>query len=559
MKNKFKIISLFFLIILILLNIGLNAQKNYHVRPNGENYGTGDGSDWDNAFGGFDAINWEIIKPGDALYMAGGLYSGERLYIETSGTEGNPISVKRATVSDHGSDSGWQGNFDALVDIQQTKVKIHDHEHIIFDGIVQYGIRISNGAVDEPFVYYGRLFEVNGRYITIQNVEIIGCGMGQPYGLGGIGYVTTGGAVDMHHVTIRNVNIHEFATGGIKFDGQDHLLIENSKIYNINHKSVPELHTNHLAIFYGNTNVIVRNNYIGNQLIDGRPDGMGLAFSNGSTNIEVYNNVFVNQSKPLWWDYNQTTPPEGYIRIHNNTFYGYRVAIVFGGAPENVPDDFKFADVYNNIFASMCGSSSRQAFGRNQINHDYNLFLEDIYCSGQYEERWPKAYAEEHGIVSDDLGFVNQNNLDLRILESSPAKDKGVNLSALGYNTDFEGNPRPQGQGWDIGAYEYYEGQVLEEETTEDAYILHDIFPNPMTDRAIIPLDVLETGYFKLDVMNVHGQLIRNIQNGELTRGRYDFSWDGKNSNGSKVAKGTYLVTITVGNVRKLGKIVMFK
>ncbi len=150
-----------------------------------------------------------------------------------------------------------------------------------------------------------------------------------------------------------------------------------------------------------------------------------------------------------------------------------------------------------------------------------------------------------------DVGWFPTNSLD-------PGVDKGENLGFY-FNTDKAGTARPQGAAWDIGAYEFDLGQTPVEEIREDIYILYDIFPNPMINESIIPLDVFETAYFKLDVMNIHGQQIKNIQNGELTPGKYNFVWDGKNGNGSLVAKGTYLVTITIGNVRKLGKIVMFK
>ncbi len=47
---------------------------------------------------------------------------------------------------------------------------------------------------------------------------------------------------------------------------------------------------------------------------------------------------------------------------------------------------------------------------------------------------------------------------DLRLGASdTAAKDKGVDLGSP-YNTDKLGTLRPQGSGWDIGAYEYVQG-----------------------------------------------------------------------------------------------------
>lgn len=40
---------------------------------------------------------------------------------------------------------------------------------------------------------------------------------------------------------------------------------------------------------------------------------------------------------------------------------------------------------------------------------------------------------------------------DYHLLASSPAVDAGLTLTQI--NTDLDGNPRPQGAGYDIGAY----------------------------------------------------------------------------------------------------------
>jgi hypothetical protein len=49
--------------------------------------------------------------------------------------------------------------------------------------------------------------------------------------------------------------------------------------------------------------------------------------------------------------------------------------------------------------------------------------------------------------------FTDASNADFRIKASSPAIDAGFSTFAPG--DDFEGNSRPQGTGYDIGAYEY--------------------------------------------------------------------------------------------------------
>ncbi|EKD26344.1 MAG: hypothetical protein ACD_79C01243G0001, partial [uncultured bacterium] len=60
--------------------------------------------------------------------------------------------------------------------------------------------------------------------------------------------------------------------------------------------------------------------------------------------------------------------------------------------------------------------------------------------------------------VTSDPKFVSALTGDFQVLSGSPAINTGANLSALGIEsllTDLAGISRPQGSGWDIGAYEY--------------------------------------------------------------------------------------------------------
>jgi hypothetical protein len=57
-------------------------------------------------------------------------------------------------------------------------------------------------------------------------------------------------------------------------------------------------------------------------------------------------------------------------------------------------------------------------------------------------------------IWMEDPRVENYSGLDFHLMPISPLIDEGNNESSLVQN-DFEGEPRPQGSGFDIGAYEY--------------------------------------------------------------------------------------------------------
>jgi hypothetical protein len=58
-------------------------------------------------------------------------------------------------------------------------------------------------------------------------------------------------------------------------------------------------------------------------------------------------------------------------------------------------------------------------------------------------------------IINQDPKFVNLGSLDYHLQSASPAKDAGANV---GVTVDHDGAIRPQGTGYDIGAYEFNSG-----------------------------------------------------------------------------------------------------
>jgi hypothetical protein len=72
---------------------------------------------------------------------------------------------------------------------------------------------------------------------------------------------------------------------------------------------------------------------------------------------------------------------------------------------------------------------------------------------------------EDHNLIIDDPDalFEDAANKNLHLLQGCPAVDTGS--ADLAPQTDIEGIPRPQGDGFDIGAYEYHEGVIEEPET----------------------------------------------------------------------------------------------
>jgi hypothetical protein len=120
------------------------AAGNRYVRPGAT--GRNDGSDWANAYTALPAS----LERGTTYYLADGDY-GSRTFSDPSiGT--SVITLKKATVAEHGSDVGWIG---AYGDGQATFRSWQVHtDHYVFDGqrrnidwrlgaTSQYGIKVA--------------------------------------------------------------------------------------------------------------------------------------------------------------------------------------------------------------------------------------------------------------------------------------------------------------------------------------------------------------------------------------------------------------------------------
>lgn len=166
----------------------------------------------------------------------------------------------------------------------------------------------------------------------------------------------------------------------------------------------------HGFMLHGASYLTIRNNII--QAFGGVNTGAG-----GCSNLTIVNNVF---SSDLSFPTDRSPIGIGlfnapYVTIKNNIFY-------------NLPDHL--------IYVSGTSSTG--------LDVGYNL----AYRS---DGKPPAGSPYPNDLWNVNPKFINPGS-DFHLQADSPCIDKGISLSAV--NTDFEGIPRPQGNGYDIGAYE---------------------------------------------------------------------------------------------------------
>ena len=147
------------------------SQSVYRVRAGAT--GIGDGSDWNNAYPSLPAT----LQRGATYYIGSGTYSGRVFNDAVSGTA--VITIKKATTSDHGTDTGWKESYGGQAVFNSTLE--FDTGYYVFDGQTRnesnwfdgtsYGIQVANNNQDENIILRGS-GSIPASNITIRDVFV---------------------------------------------------------------------------------------------------------------------------------------------------------------------------------------------------------------------------------------------------------------------------------------------------------------------------------------------------------------------------------------------------
>lgn len=151
---------------------------------------------------------------------------------------------------------------------------------------------------------------------------------------------------------------------------------------------------------------------------------------------------------------------------------------------------------------------------------------------------WEAASGQNNNIDSVP-GFAEPDSEDLHLIAGSACIDAGTSNNAS--NEDYDGNPRPLGTGYDIGAYEFNPVQVIEKQKllpyTRDIHLN----PNPASSGIWIErTDPRNDGLLK--IFEITGRLVRTV---EFAERQSEIFWDRTDSWGNPLPAGNYLLVYT--------------
>ena len=492
----------------VLITASASAQQASWYVDNTVGSG-GDGRSWTSAWNSFASINWSSVHAGDTIYISGG--ANAQTYTETwsvgaSGSSTAPITIAA------GQDSGHNGTviFDFNADgDSSTKVAITvNRNYIRFNGNVggvnhiqfnnlrnivnRYaGIAIEGGGTGLVFDHLTFINDNNGIVLDGLSTatEIKNCTFRQIRGDKAIEVNSSTQAFDanlIHDNDIETLYNTATAPGGSgQYVGPDGIWavdgtsIFNNKIqvsttalYTSNqHPDMMQVTGDYIKVYgntftnvgdsvfdydcYGNStphDILIYNNVFRILTpIDPYPEFFRM-YSSGAkpsslTNIKLLNNDFIDNTggyHVIRFDTFSGSQTATGIEIKNNIFYN--------------DGDGSSGDAIMNIDNSTGYTSSSFAFDGNIYYQagktQYITFRGTSYTTANWIATYePKGKSGQAPLFVSYSAFTDANDYHLQATDSV-AKDAGVDLSAY-FNTDKDGVNRPQGAGWDIGAYEF--------------------------------------------------------------------------------------------------------
>jgi hypothetical protein len=277
---------------------------------------------------------------------------------------------------------------------------------------------------------------------------------------------------------------------------------------------------------------IIRNNTVPYEMVEVRPD-VDIAF-------EMINTVIYNNSVPN--SYPVRLRSAGLTSILNCTF----VNNTGGPAIINAERDGTEYRLINNIFSGNIASEGDNPLVNTALQISFEAQHNLVWDWQGKVSAWEPTglfLPDVDGNIEANPSFVDLEGGNLRITENSPAVDAGMTLAEV--TTDILGVERPQGNAYDIGAYEYTDIVSVDDfvQSIPLQYELYQNYPNPFNPSTVIRYSIPNISFVNLTVYDVLGKEITVLVNGEKQPGYHEVTFDA-----TSLPSGIYFYRLNTGS-----------
>ena len=407
--------------------------------------GSKNGTDWNNACTWFvGSCAPSSLVRGDTYYVASGSYTSATVDLNTPESGTLVITIKKATVADHGTSVGWSdslasGPAKLIQDSSQNSVINFSTGYWIVDGQTGggpgswktgFGFYIDTTRVSNPAPGIGTNDNISG-HITVQHVEVEGNhGDGAGSGSAANDGISAGLTNNM---TYSHMYVHDQGRVPIFWRASNSTIQYSWMARN---ESVPSQHSEGASIWSGTSTRV--SNLIFAYDVWEDIEGTGVIVYAGD-GLLVYGNLFfttsaydparggIGNGSVTTWTVDGATG----VKVYNSTF-----ADLVGGGGIRFPTTSAISfnnEALNNIFLNMGGVD-----WTNVGTHDYNWF----FNSG--------AQTEANMQTGIAVPFVNKAAGDFHLVVDT---NSGVTLPSP-FNVDPDGKIRGSNGSWDRGTYQ---------------------------------------------------------------------------------------------------------
>jgi hypothetical protein len=321
--------------------------------------------------------------------------------------------------------------------------------------------------------------------------------------------------VVMPHL-LKNVKVYNNLIENTGFDGiQVSSANEDCAIYN------NEIHYDSQAEHYGQMSGIImgggsRCDCYNNKIYDGKGTGI-LMFGLGNT--KIYNNLIIAAGANY--------------QVADTSILQHGILV-----SDKSMEDSSFVHVLNNTIVDPKSDGIRFTSSKSLHNKIFNNLIAEPGSFSTYE--WDNTaystrdayiyisnFSRGHVDTTRNIGYRREQDAPFKrgvdgeyyeLKDSCYLVDVGEDLSGLHIRTDIDGNKRPTGMGYDIGAYE-------SSFTNYDSYPLDisivNVYPNPAINHTNIKYEIERDGLVSLLIIDIHGRVVKVLVQILQYRGTY--------------------------------------